>query len=49
MQAWPVLSNFTMAAPLAARAGSASSKTMNGAWPPSSIDTRFMLAAPPAP
>ena len=41
MHAWPVLRNFTSAAPLAACSGSASSNTMNGAWPPSSSDTRF--------
>src|ERR1700749_4484457 len=45
MQAWPVLRNLTRAAPLAARAASASCRTMKGAWPPGSIETRFMGAA----
>ena len=43
MHAWPVLRNFTAAAPLAACTGSASSNTRNGAWPPSSMLTRFTL------
>ena len=45
MQACPVFRNLTAAAPLAAWTGSASLKTMNGAWPPSSAETRFMFAA----
>ncbi|MEO3788048.1 hypothetical protein ABGB12_32380 [Actinocorallia sp. B10E7] len=45
MQAWPVLRNFTRAAPLAAWTGSASGKTSIGAWPPNSIETRFIVAA----
>lgn len=40
-----MLRNLTSAAPFAAWSASASAKTMNGAWPPSSIDTRFMVAA----
>ena len=45
MHACPVLRNFTAAAPFAACTGSASSSTMNGAWPPSSMLTRFTCAA----
>ena len=45
MHACPVLRNFTAAAPLAACTGSASSNTMNGACPPSSMLTRFTPAA----
>jgi hypothetical protein len=49
MQACPAFRNFSAAAPFAARTGSASGNTMNGAWPPSSTDTRLRLpAATPA-
>ena len=42
MQTWPALRNLLAAIALAATSTSASSKTITGAWPPSSIVTRFM-------
>ncbi len=47
MHACPVFRNFTSDTPRAACAGSASPNTMNGAWPPSSSDTRLIWAAAP--
>ena len=41
-QVWPELRNLEAMAPCTAASRSASSKTMNGALPPSSIDTFFM-------
>ena len=41
-QTCPALRNFAAASCLVAAATSASSNTMAGAWPPSSIVTRFM-------
>ncbi|MNS87971.1 hypothetical protein D3C72_1219290 [compost metagenome] len=46
-QVWPPLRNFEMRAPSMARSRSASLKTMKGALPPSSSDSRFMLSAAP--
>ena len=45
MQTCPQLRNLAVAAACAAAAGSASSNTMTGAWPPSSIDTFFTPSA----
>ena len=42
MQTWPALRNLLDAIALAATAMSASSNTITGAWPPSSIVARFM-------
>ena len=42
MQTWPALRNFAAASIFAATSTSASSNTIAGAWPPSSIVTRFM-------
>ncbi len=44
-QVWPALRNFETIAPLTAASRSASSKTMNGALPPSSIDVFLTVAA----
>ena len=44
-QVWPVLRYFDAIAPLTAASISASSKTMNGALPPSSIETFFTVRA----
>jgi hypothetical protein len=44
-QTWPALRNFTRPQVWAARRGSASSKISTGAWPPSSIENRFMPSA----
>ena len=44
-QVWPEFRYLDWMAPATAASMSASSKTMNGALPPSSIDTRFMVAA----
>ena len=41
-QTWPALRNFDAARTLTARSTSASSNTIAGAWPPSSMVTRFM-------
>ena len=41
MQVWPVLRNLQISAPATASSRSASSKTMNGALPPSSSETFF--------
>ncbi len=43
VQAWPMLRNFAAIAPSTARSRSASSKTTNGALPPSSIEVRRTL------
>jgi hypothetical protein len=42
MQTWPALRNLAAPADFTASAMSASSQTITGAWPPSSIVTRFM-------
>ena len=42
-QVWPVLRNFEAIAPSTAASRSASSKTMKGALPPSSSDTRLTV------
>ncbi len=42
-QVWPVLRNFEATTSRTAASRSASSKTRNGAWPPSSSDTRFTV------
>ena len=44
-QVWPVLRYLEAMAPATAASRSASSKTMNGALPPSSSETFFMVAA----
>jgi hypothetical protein len=44
-QVWPELRYFETMAPSAAASRSASSKTMKGALPPSSIDTFFTVSA----
>src|SRR3954468_4969112 len=44
-QVWPALRYFDAIAPLTAASMSASSKTMKGALPPSSIDVRFTVDA----
>src|SRR5260221_648860 len=44
-QVWPALRYFEAMAPLIAASRSASSKTMNGALPPSSIEVFFTVAA----
>ena len=44
-QVWPELRYLATIAPSTARSISASSKTMKGALPPSSIDTFFTVAA----
>jgi hypothetical protein len=44
-QFWPEFRYFDWIAPDTAASRSASSKTMNGALPPSSIETRFIVAA----
>ena len=44
-QVWPELRYLAIIAPATARSRSASSKTMNGALPPSSIDTFFTVPA----
>ena len=45
MQVWPELRNLQSSAPATASSRSASSKTMNGALPPSSSDTFFTCPA----
>ena len=45
VQAWPMLRNLATIAPSTALSRSASSNTMNGAFPPSSIDVRSTLSA----
>src|SRR5687767_11095670 len=47
MQDWPVLRNLASSTPSTARFRSASSKTMHGAWPPSSSDNFFTSRAAP--
>src|SRR6185312_3887847 len=42
MHTWPALRNFEPARTLTARSTSASSNTIAGAWPPSSMVIRFM-------
>ena len=42
MHTWPALRNLLAAITLAATATSASSNTITGAWPPSSMVARFM-------
>ncbi|KAG1525551.1 hypothetical protein G6F51_014361 [Rhizopus arrhizus] len=42
MQTWPALRNLAPPEALTASSTSASSATMTGAWPPSSIVTRFI-------
>ena len=42
MQTWPALRNLAPPAALTASATSASSATITGAWPPSSMVARFM-------
>ena len=42
MQTWPALRNLAAPAVFRASAMSASSARMTGAWPPSSMVTRFM-------
>src|ERR1700746_2862606 len=44
-QVWPALRYFEAIAPLTAASMSASSKTMNGALPPNSIDVFLTVAA----
>jgi hypothetical protein len=44
-QVWPALRNFACTAPVTAASRSASSNTMNGALPPSSIETRLSVSA----
>ncbi len=44
-QVCPVFLNLEMSAPATAESKSASSKTINGALPPSSIETFFMVSA----
>ena len=44
-QVWPALRNLEMRAPVTAASRSASSKTMKGALPPSSIDTFLTVPA----
>ncbi|MNL66506.1 hypothetical protein D3C87_1909860 [compost metagenome] len=44
-QVWPALRNLEAMSPSTAASTSASSKTMKGALPPSSIETFFMVAA----
>src|SRR3712207_8099428 len=44
MQVWPALRNFEAITAWAAASRSASAKTTNGAWPPSSIDVRLTCA-----
>ena len=44
-QVWPALRYFAAIAPSTARSRSASSKTMKGALPPSSIETFFIVFA----
>lgn len=48
MQVWPAFLNAEATTPAAAVSTSASSKTMKGAFPPSSSDTRFTVSAAPA-
>ena len=43
-QVWPALRNFEAIAPTTAASTSASSKTMNGALPPSSSETRLTVS-----
>ena len=45
MQVWPELRNLQRSAPATASSRSASSKTMNGALPPSSSETFFTWRA----
>ena len=45
MHVWPLLRNLQISAPATASSRSASSKTMNGALPPSSSDTFFTCFA----
>ncbi|MBP1875513.1 hypothetical protein J2Z19_005249 [Ensifer adhaerens] len=40
---WPVFRYFEANAPLAAASTSASSKTMNGAFPPNSMEVRLTV------
>jgi hypothetical protein len=44
-QVCPGIPELAVMAPLTAASRSASSKTMKGAWPPSSIETRFTVSA----
>ena len=44
MHTWPALRNLAPPEAFTASATSASSATITGAWPPSSIVTRFMCA-----
>ena len=44
-QVWPALRNLQIMAPATAASRSASSNTMKGALPPSSIDSRFIVPA----
>ncbi len=44
-QVWPAFLNLQAIAPSTALSRSASSKTMNGAWPPSSIEVRLTVSA----
>ncbi len=44
-QVWPAFLNLQAIAPSTALSMSASSKTMNGAWPPSSMLTRLTVSA----
>ena len=45
MQIWPMLENERRAAAVAASSTSASPRTTNGVWPPSSSDTRVSRSA----
>ena len=45
MQTWPALRNLLAPITCTARSTSASSKTMTGEWPPSSIVQRFSVSA----
>ena len=47
MHTWPLLRNLPVTAIFAPTSGSASGKTINGAWPPSSRLTRFIWSAQP--
>src|SRR5918993_2040336 len=44
-QVWPAFRNLQAIAPSTALSRSASSKTMNGAWPPNSIEVRLTVSA----
>lgn len=45
VRTWPEFLNLEAIAPATALSKSALSKTMKGAWPPSSMETFFMVSA----